>query len=103
MSNRVLCRRKATADWKEAEGQMELFRGDSLRTLDSSKAKVKFLNADLLSLDPNSLAIIKPMREDYDVELKTGGLFVGKSRVVTASARITPKTSDTQYSARVRQ
>jgi len=100
--NRVLFRRKETADWKGAKEEMELFRGDSLRTLDASKAKVKFLNTDLLSLDPNSLAIIKPMHEDYDVELKTGGLFVGRSKVVTASARITPKTRDTQYSARVR-
>ncbi|MBI3551511.1 MAG: LysM peptidoglycan-binding domain-containing protein [Elusimicrobia bacterium] len=103
MVNRVLFRRKETADWKGAKEEMELFRGDSVRTLDASKAKVKFLNADLLSLDPNSLAIIKPMHEDYDVELKTGGLFVGRSKVVTVSARITPKTQDTQYSARVRQ
>ncbi len=102
MVNRVLFRRKETADWKGSSEGMELFRGDSLRTLDASKARVKFLNEDLLSLDPNSLAIIKPMHEDYDVELKTGGIFVGRSRVVTASARITPKTRDTQYSAKVK-
>jgi hypothetical protein len=39
---------------------------------------------------------------DYDVELKSGGVFVGHSKVVTASARITPKTLDTQYSAKVK-
>lgn len=102
MINRVLFRRKDTADWKAASKDMELFQGDSLRTLDDSKAKVRFLNADLLGLDPNSMAIIKPQGRDYDVELKTGGLFVGKSKVVTASARVTPKTQDTQYSAKVR-
>lgn len=102
MINKVTYRRKETAEWKAGTEGMELFRGDSLRTQDASKAKVRFLNADLLSLDPNSLAVIKPIHEDYDVELKTGGLFVGKSRVVTASARITPKTPDTQYSARVK-
>jgi hypothetical protein len=102
MINRVLFRRRETADWKGTTEGMELYRGDSIKTMDASKAKVRFLNADLLSLDPNSLAVIKPMHEDYDVELKTGGLFVGRSRVVTASARITPKTSDTQYSARVK-
>lgn len=102
MINRVLFRRKDSADWKAAAKDMELFQGDSLRTLDDSKAKVRFLNADLLGLDPNSMAIIKPQGRDYDVELKTGGLFVGKSKVVTASARVTPKTLDTQYSAKVR-
>ena len=80
---------------------MQLYRGDSLRTYESAQAKVQFVNARSLSLDPNSLVIIKPVARDYDVELKSGGVFVGHSRVVTASARITPKTSDTEYSAKV--
>lgn len=102
MINRVLFRRRETADWKGTTENMELYRGDTVKTMDASKAKVRFLNADLLSLDPNSQATIKPLHEDYDVFLKNGGLFVGHSRVVTESARITPKTSDTQYSARVK-
>lgn len=101
--NRVDFRRKETADWKDAAEKMELFRGDSIRTMEASKAKVKFLNADLLSLDANSMAVLKPMNKDYDVELKKGGLFVGRSVVKTASARITPRTKDTEYSAKVRQ
>lgn len=100
-SNRVDFRRKETADWKNAVEGMELFKGDSLRTLDDAHAKVKFLNAEMLSLDPNSLVIIKPPRNDFDVELKTGSIFAGRSRVVTATARITPKTRDTQYSTRI--
>ena len=71
--------------------------------MEDSKAKVKFLNSDLLSLDANSMAVLKPVNKDYDVELKKGGLFVGHSRVVTASARIIPRTKDTEYSAKVRQ
>jgi hypothetical protein len=102
MINRVIFRRKETADWKPAESNMELFRGDTIRTLDSAKAKVRFLNADLLSIEANSMAVIKPVSADYDVELKSGGVFVGHSRVVTASAKITPKTQDTQYSAKVK-
>ena len=101
--NRVDFRRKETADWKDASEAMELFRGDSIRTMEDSKAKVKFLNSDLLSLDANSMAVLKPVNKDYDVELKKGGLFVGHSRVVTASARIIPRTKDTEYSAKVRQ
>lgn len=99
--NRVDFRRAETADWRKAAEEGEVFQGDSVRTLDSSKAKVRFLNAELLSLDANSLAIIKPQDVDADVELKSGGVFVGRSRVVTATARVTPKTKDTQYSARV--
>ena len=102
-TNRVEYRRQDTAQWKPAPEEMQLNCGDSLHTFDNSKAKVRFVNAQILSLDPNSLAIIKPLARDYDVELKGGGVFVGHSRVVTASARITPKTSDTEYSAKVRQ
>lgn len=99
--NQVSFRRQETASWRPALEKMELYRGDSLRTLAASRAKVKFINADLLNLDSDSLAIIKPINRDYDVELKNGGVFAGRSRVVTASARITPKTKDTQYSAKI--
>jgi hypothetical protein len=101
--NRVEFRRQDTAQWKPAQEEMQLLRGDSLHTFDNAKAKVQFVNKQVLSLDPNSMAIIKPVAKDYDVELKGGGVFVGHSRVVTASARITPKSSDTEYSAKVRQ
>jgi hypothetical protein len=100
-SNRVDFRRKATADWTSALEGMELLKGDALRTFDDAHAKVKFLSAELLSVDPNSLVIIKPPRVDFDVELKSGSIFTGRSRVVTATARITPKTRDTQYSTRI--
>jgi hypothetical protein len=99
--NRVEYRRQDTVQWKPAEEQMQLNRGDSLHTFDSAKAKVQFVNNQLLSLDANSLVIIKPLARDYDVDLKGGGVFVGHSRVVTASARIIPKTADTEYSAKV--
>lgn len=99
--NRVLYRRKETAEWKSSKASMELFQGDSLRTLDESRARVKFLNKEILSLEPNSMAVIKPADEDADVLLKTGSVFAGRARVVTANARVTPKTKDTRYSASV--
>lgn len=99
--NRVLFRRKETADWKGGAPQMELFQGDTLRTLEASRARVKFLNKDLLSLEPNSMAVIKPAEEDADVVLKSGAVFAGRARVVTASARVTPRTNDTRYSASI--
>lgn len=99
--NRVLYRRKETAQWKPARARMELFRDDTLRTLEDSKARVKLLDKELLSLEPNSMAIIKPVDSDGDLVLRAGSVFAGRARVVTASARVTPKTADTRYAATV--
>lgn len=101
--NRVDSRSRDRAQWKPVKPADQVFEGDSVRTLEGSKARVRFLSDDLLNIDANSLVIIKPPAADYDVELKKGGVFVGRSRVITASARITPRTKDTEYSAKVRQ
>ncbi|MGH2929360.1 MAG: LysM peptidoglycan-binding domain-containing protein, partial [Solirubrobacteraceae bacterium] len=99
--NRVLSRRKDTADWKAAPVSSQLYEGDWLRTLEDSRARVKFLNRELLALEPDSMAVIKPVDRDADVELKRGSVFAGRARVITASARVTPRTADTRYAASV--
>lgn len=100
--NDVVYRRKATAVWKAASDNMELFRDDTLKTSQESSARVKFLDGDLLQLDANSMAVIKPLNKDYAAELKRGGVFVGKAKIMTAAGKITPLTKDTKYSATVR-
>jgi hypothetical protein len=99
--NRVLFRRKETADWKSGKLAMELYQGDTVRTLEDSKARVKLLDKELLSLEQNSMAVIKPQGRGGDLELKAGSVFAGRARVVTASASVTPRTRDTRYSATV--
>ncbi len=100
--NKVLYRRRDHADWKDSSLSQEVFQGDSLRTLEDSKARVRFLNKELLNLDQNSMAVIKPTADpDADVELKAGSVIAGRARVVTATARVTPRTGDTRYSASV--
>ncbi len=99
--NRVLYRRKETADWRNGKLAMELFQGDSVRTLDESKARVKLLDRELLSLEPNSMAVIKPAGREGDLELKSGSVFAGRARVVTATASVTPRSRDTRYAASV--
>lgn len=100
--NRVLFRRKDTADWRKSMARMELFQGDSLRTLEDSRARVRFLSKEILSLEPNSMAVIKPVEDDdADVVLKSGSVFAGRARVVTSNARVTPRTRDTRYSASI--
>ncbi len=99
--NRVLFRRKETPAWKPGQLSMELFQGDTVRTLEESKARVKLLDKELLSLEPNSMAVIKPLDRDGDIELKAGSVFAGRARVVTASALVTPRTKDTRYAASI--
>lgn len=100
--NKVLYRHKETAAWKGARMKMEVFAGDSLRTLEESKARVLFLNKDLLNLDQNSMAVVKPSEDpDADIVLKRGSVFAGKARVMTATALVTPRTGDTRYAASV--
>ncbi|MBI5622989.1 MAG: LysM peptidoglycan-binding domain-containing protein [Elusimicrobia bacterium] len=98
----VLFRRRETADWRPAALDMELFRDDAVRTLEDSLARVNFVDQGVLQVDANSMAIIRPVKKDYDVFLKSGGVFVGRAKVVTVSAEITPRTTDTSYSAQVR-
>ncbi|MFI5349099.1 MAG: LysM peptidoglycan-binding domain-containing protein [Elusimicrobiota bacterium] len=100
--NKVLLRRKDSASWKDSKMAMEVFQGDSLRTLEESRARVMFLNKELLNLEQNSMAVIKPSSDpDADVVLKAGSVFAGHARIVTSTARITPRTGDTRYSATV--
>ncbi len=99
--NRVLYRRRDTADWKSSKTGMELYQGDSLRTLEESRARVKFLNKELLSLEPDSMAVIKPSDQDVDVVLKAGSVFAGHARVATANMRVTPRTRETRYAASI--
>lgn len=101
VANHVDFRRKETADWNAARQGMEIYKGDTVRTLENSRARIQFLNADMLNVDPDSLVIIKPPVGGVDIALKSGSIFTGHSRVVTASAVIVPKTKDTQYSTRV--
>lgn len=99
--NKVLRRPRDTAAWKSANLNDEAYEGDAVRTLEDSKVRVKFLNSELLNLEQNSLAVIKPVDMDADLELKSGSVFAGRARVVTANARVTPKSGDTRYSATV--
>ncbi|PIR19685.1 MAG: hypothetical protein COV48_00620 [Elusimicrobia bacterium CG11_big_fil_rev_8_21_14_0_20_64_6] len=100
--NSVMFRRKATAAWKSGRDNMELFRNDWIRTLADSSAAVRFLDEDFLRLGANSMAVIKPVDKDYAVELKRGGSFYGKAKILASDAVVTPQSRDTRYVATVR-
>ncbi|MBI3296602.1 MAG: FecR domain-containing protein [Elusimicrobia bacterium] len=102
MERRVAFREADKAAWDGAASEMELFEDWGLRTQDQSWARVKFHGGSLLSLDPNSMAVLKsPLKTDHELELKRGAIHTTLARVVTPSARVTPKGGDTKYTARI--
>ncbi|MBI4347724.1 MAG: LysM peptidoglycan-binding domain-containing protein [Elusimicrobia bacterium] len=100
--NQVETRRRETADWKDASARMQLYKDDGVRTFAASRARVVFVTGDSLNVDENSMAILKPKGKDADLELLRGEIHGSQSRVVTSSARITPKAKGTRFSAKVR-
>jgi len=101
--NSVLLRKSGAADWNKAVLSMELYRNDVLRTDTDARADVKFHTGEILNLYPNSMAVLRPPdKKDVDVVLMSGEMRGVRSRVVTASARIFPKTKDTEFGAKIK-
>lgn len=101
--NEVLFRRSGVSDWKGVSSSMDLFKSDTLRTRADARADVRFYTGQILNLYPNSIAVLRPPGDkNTDVRLLAGEMRGLRSRVVTASARITPKTSDTEFGAKIK-
>jgi hypothetical protein len=101
--NEVLFRRTGVSDWQNVALKMDLFKNDTLRTRTDARADVRFYTGEILNLYPNSIAVLRPPgKKNTDVELLAGEMRGLRSRVVTASARITPKTKDTEFGARLK-
>lgn len=100
--NEVEARKRETADWRPARLKMQLFKDDGVRTMAASRARVEFVSGNPLILDENSMAILKPKGKDADLELLKGEIHGAQSRVITASAKITPKAKGTRFSAKIR-
>lgn len=101
--NEVLFRRTGVSDWQGVNMKMDLFKNDTVRTMAEARADVKFYTGEILNLFPNSIAVLRPPgKKNVDVELLAGELRSVKSRVITASARITPKTRDTEFGAKLK-
>lgn len=101
--NEVLFRPVGGARWDGVKTNMDLYRSDTLRTTVNARADVKFYTGEMLNLMPNSMAVLRPPRKDADVQLLSGEMRGVRSRVVTASARIIPRTKDTEFGARIKE
>jgi hypothetical protein len=101
--NDVLLRKGGAADWKSVSMGMSLYRNDTLRTTVDARADVKFHTGELLNLYPNSIAVLRPPEKKADVELMAGELRGVRARIITASARVTPRTKDTEFGAKIKE
>jgi hypothetical protein len=89
--NEVKCRRKETFEWKEASLNQELYNEDGLRTLSRSKANIKFLTGELVSIDENSLIIVRPEKKQEEITLFSGAARASKTKVITDGAEVNPR------------
>jgi len=91
ISNDVRYRRKSEAEWKQPWLDMELYNEDGLRTLQQSRARVKFPSGEMLNMDENSLIILKPEKNHEEIDLLSGGVRASKTKILTSSTIIDPK------------
>jgi hypothetical protein len=99
--NRVFYRRKEGESWVTAVKDMEVFRNDTIKTMEEATAVIRFTDDDLMQIGPDSLAIVMPTAQDYHVELKRGGVVSSNKTVRIGSANVSPSSPDTVYTARV--
>lgn len=89
--NDVRYRRKSRAEWQKAELDMELYNEDGLRTLQQSKARVKFPSGEVLQMDENSLIILKPEQKQEEIDLLSGGVRASRTRILTSQTNVDPR------------
>lgn len=89
--NDVRYRRRSQAEWQKAWIDMELYNEDGLRTLQQSKAKVKFSSGETLAMDENSLIILKPEQKQEEINLLSGAVRTSKTKVLANSSVIAPR------------
>ena len=82
---------------------MDLFNEDVLRTMENSRAQVKFFSGDVLRMDENSLVILRPELKVEEVNLVSGAIRGARTKLITPTAQITPQSGDTVYKARIRE
>lgn len=100
--NEVFFRRTGVSDWQNVSARMDLFKNDALRTKAEARADVRFYTGETLNLYQNTVAVLRPPgKRKVDVEMLAGELHSVRSRVLTRSAAITPKTRDAEFGTRI--
>ncbi len=100
--NDVLYRRKEQPDWKGAKIHLDLFNEDGIRTMDDGEAHVKFYSGDILRIARKSLVILRPELKREEVNLLTGIVRTGRTKVITPTAEVNSMSAGSLFKARVR-
>jgi len=89
--NDVRYRRRTEAEWKAAWDNMELNNEDGLRTLQLSRARVKFSSGEILALEENSFIILRPDKKREEIDLLSGGVRASRTKVLAAGSMVNPR------------
>jgi hypothetical protein len=104
--NDVRYKRKDALNWQNAELNMKFFNEDELRTMQESRATVKFLTGELIKVDQNSLIKLNPDKKQEEVRLFSGAVRASKARVLTerteVAPKIDPKSPNPDYKTKVK-
>lgn len=102
--NDVRFRKKEASQWLAAKKNFEIFNGDTVRTNSNSTADIKFHTGQVLNVFENSMLVVRPAKEKgQDIRLMSGQIRTINSRVITPTAKIVPKGSDTEFGAKIKE
>ena len=100
--NDVRFRREKSSSWNSAVKKAEVYNGDAIRSNSNSMADIKFYTGQILNVFPNSMLIVRsPKEKNNDIRLMSGEIRTVNTRVITPSARIIPKTTNTEFGAKI--
>ncbi|MGC8727885.1 MAG: FecR domain-containing protein [Elusimicrobiales bacterium] len=100
----VRVRAVGKSEWDEGVKVKALFKGDTVRTNANSYADVRFYTGQVLNLFSNSMVILKPPEtKDTDIRLLSGQVRAKDTSIITVSAKITPKTKNTELAAKIKE
>jgi len=100
--NDVRFRREKSSIWNSAIKKAEVYNGDAIRSNSNSMADIKFYTGQILNVFPNSMLIVRsPKEKNNDIRLMSGEIRTVNTRVITPSARIIPKTTNTEFGAKI--
>ncbi|MEF3280425.1 MAG: hypothetical protein K6357_05600 [Elusimicrobiota bacterium] len=104
VSGEVRVRSEGKSIWVDAEKIKDLFKGDTIRTNANSYADVEFYTKQILNIFANSMVVLKPPADDkFDVKMLSGQLMAKDTSIITVSAKITPKTKNTEVAAKIKE
>ncbi|MFH2202212.1 MAG: FecR family protein [Elusimicrobiota bacterium] len=94
----VLAREVNTTAWIQVAKGRLLHHDDGIKTRDDSWARVRFHDGSVISIGPNTTAVLQaPKKSAYDVFLTSGTVYADRSRIKTGTSIIIPRGQKVQF------